>query len=364
MKASPETLSRLYRESSFPGSLGGIDKFWRGLKQKGYVITKNKLLQWMQDEDLYQLHKPSRKTFPRRPTIVQGIDHLWQADLSDVSSIQRQNNGYRFLLFIIDAFDKHGWVRPLKDKTAKSITQAVQDVLQTVQRKPLHFMTDKGGEFVNHPFKQLMSENNINFYTSQNEETKAAFVERLQRSFKNKMFRYFTNKQTLRYVDVLQDIMKSYNASYHRSIGMAPNEVDRTNEKLVRERLFKLWDLAATQKRTTKRELNVGDQVRISIARLPFRKGYLPQWTEEIFTVEEKLKTRPITYKVKDYDGELLVGSFYIEELQKVPTREDRIYRIERVLRKRPRQGEMQYFVKWEGYPSSFNSWVSEKDMV
>ena len=364
MEASPETLAELYRQPTFPGSLGGVDKFWRGLRSKGYTIRKDSLQQWMQDEDLYQLHKPSRKNFPRRPTIVQGIDHLWQADLSDVSSIQRYNNGYRFLLFIIDAFDKYSWVRPLKDKTGKSITEAVKDVLKTSNRAPLHFMTDKGGEFLNRPFKQLMSEHNINFYTSQNEETKAAFVERLQRTFKNKMFRHFTDKQTLRYVDVLQDIMKSYNSSYHRSIGMPPDKVNKTNEKEVRKRLSKLWDMAISQKKTTTRELNVGDQVRISIARRPFRKGYLPQWTEEIFTVEQKLKTRPITYKVKDYDGELLVGSFYIEELQKVPMQKDRAYRIERVIRKRRRQGKMQYFVKWEGYPSSFNSWVSQEDMV
>ena len=100
-----------------------------------------------------------------------------------------------------------------------------------------------------------------------------------------------------------------------------------------------------------------GDKVRISNLTRPFKKGYLPKWTEEIFTISSRISRRPPVYKVKDYDGEEIEGTFYEEELQKV-TKTDQVYRIERVLKKRKRNGKMEYFVKWFGYPDKFSSWV------
>ena len=357
-----EDITRLYRDPRQPGSLGGVDKFLSTLRKEGYKINRKNLKQWLQDDDLYQLHKPSRKKFPRRPMIVQGIDHLWQADLSDVSSLKKYNNGNRFLIFVIDTFTRFAWVRAIKDKTAQSLTKAMKDILEASGRRPLHLQTDKGSEFVNKPFKDLMKKMNINFYTSQNEETKAAFVERLQRTYKTKMFRYFTDRNTLRYVDVLEDLTHSYNNTPHSSIGFRPAEVGKEKEAQVRKKLCRKWK--QVKDADGRKSIPPGDQVRISIARHTFRKGYLPQWTEEIFTVHQKLPTKPPTYKVRDYHGDLLEGAFYREELQKIPRKEDRVYRVEEVLKSRKRGKKKQVFVKWVGYPKQFNSWIWEEDMV
>ena len=357
-----EDIGRLYRDPRQPGSLGGVDKFLSALQKEGYKLNRKNLEQWLRDDDLYQLHKPSRKKFPRRPMIVQGIDHLWQADLSDVSSLKKYNDGNRFLIFVIDSFTKFAWVRPLKDKTAQSLTKVMKNILETSGRRPLHLQTDKGSEFVNKPFKDLMKDMNINFYTSQNEETKAAFVERLQRTYKTKMFRYFTDRNTLRYVDVLEDLTHSYNNTLHSSIGFRPAEVGKEKENLVRSKMCGKWKKVKNSRGG--RSILPGDQVRISIARHTFRKGYLPQWTEEIFTVHKKLVTKPPTYKLKDYNGELLEGTFYRQELQKIPEKEDRVYRVEEVLKTRKRGKRKQLYVKWVGYPKQFNSWIWEEDMV
>ena len=101
----------------------------------------------------------------------------------------------------------------------------------------------------------------------------------------------------------------------------------------------------------------VGDKVRISNAAKTFRKGYLPKWTEEIFEITRRIPKNPPVYKLKDYDGEEIEGSFYEEELQKI-TKTDDMYRIERVLKRRRKNGKLQYFVKWMGYPDKFSSWV------
>ena len=80
-------------------------------------------------------------------------------------------------------------------------------------------MTDQGTEFFNGHFQALMKEEDIELYNTYN-ETKASIVERLIRTLKTKMWRYFTAKKTMRYIDVLPDLVYSYNHSVHRSMRM------------------------------------------------------------------------------------------------------------------------------------------------
>ena len=93
---------------------------------------------------------------------------------------------------------------------------------------------------------------------------------------------------------------------------------------------------------------------------MPFRKGYLPNWTTELFAVSARLLRHPPVYKLKDYDGEQLQGTFYEQELQRAIKTDD-LYQIEKVLRTRKRRGKTEYFVKWFGYPDKFNSWVTRR---
>ena len=97
--------------------------------------------------------------------------------------------------------------------------------------------------------------------------------------------------------------------------------------------------------------------MRITKKKTTFEKGYTPRWTEEVFTIDEVLRTDPPTYKIRDYNDERIQGSFYEPELQK--TSQD-ISRIEKEIRKRGNKA----LVKWLGYPDSFNSWIDSKDVI
>ena len=125
----------------------------------------------------------------------------------------------------------------------------------------------------------------------------------------------------------------------------------------VRRRMY------GDEEMTVKPKLKVGDKVRINKTRRVFNKSYLPNWTEEIFTVTESLRTIPVTYKLKDYgDEEMLVG-FYEYELQPV-TKTDEVFKIGKILKTRRRLGTKEYFIKWRGYPKKFNSWIAEADLI
>ena len=74
------------------------------------------------------------------------------------------------------------------------------------------------------------------------------------------------------------------------------------------------------------------------------------------------IETSPPVYLVKDDHGEILEGTFYDEELQKVIKTDD-VYKIETILKKRKKGRKDQYLVKWLGYPESFNSWIVKQDL-
>ena len=171
------------------------------------------------------------------------------------------------------------------------------------------------------------------------------------------MWKLFTHHSTYRYVDALNDMIHSYNNTFHPTIGQKPSSVKEENVNKIRQRMYGSTDVRSRVK------LEVGDKVRISKTKHVFEKGYLPNWTEEIFTVSEAIATSPPTYKIIDYGGEEVKGSFYDKELQRID-KKDEVYKVEKILRTRRKNGVKEYFVKWKSYPDKFNTWVTEAGMA
>jgi hypothetical protein len=265
------------------------------------------------------------------------------------------NDGYKYILTLIDLFSRYAWAEPLKDKSANEVAAAFRRVFAK-GRKPQRLQTDDGREFDNRAVQHLLNIENIRFFTVKS-QFKAAVVERFNRTLKTKMWRYFTRTGNHRWVDLLPDFITSYNSAVHRSIGVAPIEVNNEIEHELWLRQERMGPQKVTQRNITI-TFRVGDQVRISVAKGVLIKGYLPNWTEQIYTVSEVLNTEPVQYKLQDYNNEQIRGSFYAAEMQKVVPPER--YAVERVIRTRKVRGRTQYFVKWHGYGDEFNSWTDD----
>ena len=345
MRKQERQFASSYYDVQGIGSFGGIRLLAKTSKVKTGLAKA-----WLTSQDVYTLHKPVRYKFPRRKTIVGGPNQQWQADLIDVSRLSRHNGGIKFLLTCIDVFSKKAWVVPLKDKMATSLLDAFESIQHSLPKK---LQTDKGTEFLNRKFQQWLKAHKVHHFTTENEDIKASIVARFNRTLKSKLWRYFTRNDTLSYMTVLDSMVDVYNRTPHRSIGMAPNDVTSRNKASV---WFRLYADPISYKEPA---LNVGDTVRISKARRTFKTGYLPQWTEEIFTVVERKSTQPPTFVLADYSGEVLKGTFYPQELQKV-TKTDDVYRVDKILKRTKNR----VLIKWRGYPNKFNSWVNVKDLV
>ncbi len=175
--------------------------------------------------------------------------------------------------------------------------------------------------------------------------TKASIVERFNRTLKSRIWRFFTASKTKRFLDVLEDIVDSYNNAYHRSIRMKPSQVRRKDETVVWRRLY--GDGARNLKRID--PLKSGDTVRIPKWKGDFAKGYEPNWTEEEFKMHDVVEAQQPkkVYKIEDTAGESIVGDFYPQQLQKIVPSED--YILERVVKRRVNRKTKQkeVLVKW-----------------
>lgn len=353
-----ERLNAIYYE---PGNDAGYSGARRILHKTKNIVDKNNFYKWLSAQDTYTLHKRVLRKFPRLHYNVSGFDSVWECDLSDLSSISEYNDNYAYLLFVIDVLSKFLWVEPIKDKSSLTVVEAFKKIFaRSKNRKPDTMQSDRGGEFMGNETKNFLKGMGIQHREASNPDIKASIVERVQRTIKEKMFRYLTHRNSKRYIDVLQNIVQSYNDGYHTSIKMAPSAVTIYNAHLAWQNIQKRFKPIKYKKPKFK----CLDLVRISKTKGTFEKGYLPNYSEEIFKIKKVLSRRkPTVYILEDLNGEEIDSIFYEQELCKVQVADDRTYKIDKILKTSGKGDNKKYFVSWFGYGSKFNSWISAKDI-
>ena len=350
-------LRDLYYSSESPVAFSSINKIWKEVKTSGKGIKYKELKEFLETLPTYQLHKPATDKFLFRKTMVSYVDQQWQADLVDMQKLQSDNKGYRFILTVIDIFSRFAWAIPIKTKRGIEIKEAFEIIFKSSLPGKIQF--DEGKEFYNRDLKELLTEKNIEWFSTYSHR-KAAVVERFNRTLQTRMYKYFTAKETNVWYDILENLVSGYNNTFHSSIGMKPTDARKeVNEEIV---WFNLYG-AHLANTFDPPKFKVGDSVRISKYKTIFAKGYLPNFTEEVFKIKQIIFTKPIVYKLEDYQNEPLEGYFYTQELSYVPNPEQLEYKIEKVLRYKTIKGKKYGLVKWKGYGDKFNDWLPLSDI-
>ena len=150
---------------------------------------------------------------------------------------------------------------------------------------------------------------------------KSVVAERFIRTLKSKIYKYMTSISKNVYIDKLDDIVDKYNNTYHTTIKMKPIDV-KDNKYINNSKEINNKDP----------KFKVGDHVRISKYKNIFAKGYMPNWSEEVFIIKNVKNTIPWTYVINDLNDEEIIGTFYEKELQKTNQEE---FRIAKVIRRK-----------------------------
>ena len=144
------------------------------------------------------------------------------------------------------------------------------------------------------------------------------------------------------YIDKLDEIVNEYNNTYHRTIKM--KSVDVKSSIYI--------DLNRENNKEGPK-FKVGGNARISKYKNIFAKGYVPNWSEEVFVIKKVKNTVLWTYTISDLNGEEIAEKDE-KELQKTNQNE---FRVKKLIKRKSDE----LYVKWRGSDSSFNSWIDKK---
>ena len=365
-------LKDLYYNAASPGSFSGVDKLYRAAKLKGANVSRNQIRQWLQKQKTYTQNRFVRRKFPTRRVIVPYIKYMNDVDNAYMTDYTAANDGYKYFLLMINDFSRKVYTRALKSLSGKNITDAFKSIFaQKDFVIPEHVRSDKGSEFKNRTLQTFLKSHNVNHVFTQS-PTQAAFAERAISTIKSKLLKHMTSNQSKRWIDQLENVTDAYNNSYHRSIKRAPNMVRKTDEPEIWEILYNAPKIKKQKLRGLKDDTiaktpfkhKLGDTVIVSAAKTKFDRGYNTKWSEEYFTVTDRSvrQGKPV-YKIADLTGENILGSFYPQELQAIIPDENGTYKIEKILKRRKRNGRREVLVHWLGWHRKFNSWIPESSI-
>lgn len=290
--------------------MSNINSFNEYVSKQDHKLSKKFINDWLEKQEVHSMHKYIQPK-QRSQFVSSEIDNMWGADLIDFRNLSKKNDGFNYILVIIDFLSKYLWVHPMKNKKPYSIIEGFKNIFDKGRICKI-LITDAGKEFENKYFKKFLSNNSVKLYIMRN-EVKCAIAERVIRTLKEKLERHFFITGSKRYVDVLDIIVNNYNNTKHSRTKYKPVDINERNKVDAFLNLYR--------KRIPNRssEFKVGDKIRIRKIKKNFEKGYSTKWSKEIFRIEQILSTLLAKrYIISDLIGEKIIGSFYDFELQQV----------------------------------------------
>ena len=330
------------------------EKPWGTAMIRSIINTKQKLGMGniFNMEDLSEeLNKPVINKFERKKIVINHIDEIYSCDLVDMVKYSRVNRGYKYIFTNIDIFSKYAWAFPIKSKKISDIKPCFEKIFK--ERKSKYIWSDKESSFFSKEMSKFFEDNNVKIYHTYS-NLKAVVIERFNRSLRELMMKEFVKNNNTVWYNILPELIKKYNNRYHNTIKMKPINVNKTNEKHIKNTVYN-YDIT-----NKKPKYKINDLVRISLKRRElFDKptGNI-KWSEELFKIHSIDKSNVITYKIKDLNNKVIKGVFYEREIQLTKNIIGE-YIIEKILKTK---GDKIY-VKWRGYNNNFNSWVNKYDI-
>lgn len=346
-----------YTNLNHPIAFSGINAVQ---KWYGGIFTSKEIEDLLAKVDSYTLHREHKRGV-RNPVFIYKPRWRMEIDLLDVSQMKNNNDNVTFLVMLIDCWTRFLWVEAIKRKTADEVLAAVHGIFTKIGEYPRTLGGDRGQEFVNKKMQAYCTENNV-IYAPNYNYMHAVFVERVNRTFQKILHTWMSDQQTEKYLPHLKSLTALYNKREHSSIKMSPQDAENPiNHLQLRKTQEQYYMSVLTKKRKPK--FKVGQTVRIGKTKGHFSRSYNAQSHVEFFKIKTVNTKLPIpTYTLSNWRGdETIKGNFYAFELTKVKLTD--VFKIDRVIRTRTKNGKKQQFVHWQGFDDSYNTWIESKDV-
>jgi hypothetical protein len=230
----------------------------------------------------------------------------------DLVEMRQPDNGYKYILNIVDVLTKRAISKPLKSKTTDEVLGTLDTIFKQTKTKPDKIWSDNEGCLIGKVGKEFFNNHNIVNYQTYG-KVHNCVVERFNRTQKFNIENMRQNEDTKKWVKFIKPFTDTYNNTKHTTTKQTPNEALNNPVKSL-SNLQKKYN---EPRKESRKSYDVGDRVRISVKKGVFNKEIDTKWTTEIFVIHQVLNTNPTTYKIRDLNGEVLTGSFYPNEIQK-----------------------------------------------
>ena len=363
-------LNELYYNIEDPDSFSSAKNFLKRVKKEGLNLNEEDINAYLQKQVAYTRHhqaKYSNKT--RRKVLTLRQNECWSGDLLFLLDLKSYNDGYQYVFTNIDLFSKKLWLRPLKSKEKKEMESAFESILASNNfQSPMRYWTDMGSEMLS--MKNIYEKYEIHRYST-NSPLKAIFAESANKSIEALLYKCMTSRNTKRWIDFLKPVETHLNNTPSPKLfGMSPNEAYlKSNESFLRAKYIEEYEKFKKKLGKNTAKFVPGQSVRVIEKRGVFSRGYTPNWSKKLYTVELIHYTYPKTYKLvghkrKYYANELLPA-------KEVETETEKNYYIAktRIVNKRKLRsgaevgGDKQYLLKATNDPS-LSTWINEKQYL
>ena len=162
------TLKKIFLDPNSPVYLTGTSALYSHAKThfpRAQIKLKD-VKEFLAKQKVYELHKPVNKKFARLPIRTNYVDALWMADLVDMSQHSASNDGFKWILTVIDTFSRFAFAAEIKTKKSEAVIEAFAAILAKSKRKPDSLVTDDGGEFFSQTGKLFFENEGIFHYST------------------------------------------------------------------------------------------------------------------------------------------------------------------------------------------------------
>ena len=318
-------------------------------KQKKLFFTKLEIIEFLKSQNVYtkNVKKNRAKSFARTHSPFSG----YRMDVDTGFMVEPGLKTYRFLIGV-DNFDRRMFAAPVRTLKFDSVKKAFDKLFATLGT-PMHIRSDQGSEYKNSAIQAYFRDKNIISSFSTSRKEKANFAEAGILHLKRIMSRLIqSSNNTKSWLNVLPKALEMYNSTVSKAHNMSPNDAALQKNRTKVRQYVNNKALKRHGEPLDKYDFDIGDSVRMLLAKGALGKSHKPAFSDAIYTVTKRARKDNVNlYKIVDLDNKPVHGSFKRHELLNVNTGVPKAFIIKKLLSQtRTINGIKHRLVEWTNY--------------